>query len=58
MKAAEDTKVIPEYVSLTVYEAENPEQGNNRCQPCPPIHVVSPLQDSARKRKKAVTVPG
>lgn len=27
---------------LTVYEAEDPQQGNGRCQPAPPIHQVSP----------------
>lgn len=46
---------IPTFPSLTVYKAENPEQGNTRCQRSPPIHVVSPLSRTRQtKGKKAV----
>lgn len=37
---------------LTVNKAENPEQGNTRCQRRPPIHVASPVLHSATKRRK------
>lgn len=34
--------------TLTVYEAENPQQGNDRCQPGPPIHQASPGRRETR----------
>lgn len=38
--------------SLTVYKAENPEQGNTRCQWSPPIHVVSPLSWTRQRKER------